>query len=438
MMSEQAREVLAPAGAVNSGSARTHARAHAAAALLLLSFSQVAGSAPASASAAVQAADTAALAVSLTDLGGALLRPSSAANAVVSPVATAVALGLVQAGASGPAEQEIEALFGPRPQGGRALRQGLPALLRQLQGEPGTASPLALAARMWVDGQASVPKPYVQRLAGRWQADAQRVSFAQSEAARVQINRWTAERTAGRIQDLLPAGSISSATQMALTSAVHFRSPWEKPFDAAQTVARPFKTAAGASKAVPTMVDERAVLQTRVDGHLVMEIPFAPLGGGQPGFALLVAVPEEGAAAPASPALTSGSQLVRWRSVLAPIKCELSLPRFAVAPVSGSLKSALQALGVKTVFTDRADLRPMLGRGAHQMHLDDVHQAAGITVDEQGGEAVAAAAATVRSKSFALPVPACAVDRAFTFALVHRASGTPLFVGRVGDPTLSP
>ena len=438
MKSGQARAAWPLAGAVNNGCLRTHARARvAAAALLLLSCSPVAGSAPAATSAAVQFADNAALAVSLTDLAGALLRPSDATNAVVSPVATAVALGLVQAGASGLAEQEIEALFGPRPQGGRALRQGLPALLRQMQGEPGTASPLALAARMWVDGQASVPKPYVQRLASRWQADAQRVSFAQSEAARALINSWTAERTAGRIQDLLPAGSISSATQMALTSAVHFRSPWEKPFDAAQTVARPFKTAAGASKAVPTMVDERAVMQTRVDGHLVMEIPFAPLGG-QPGFALLVAVPDEGAAAPARPALTSGAQLARWRSALAPIKCELSLPRFAVAPVSGSLKSALQGLGVKTVFTDRADLRPMLGRGAHQMHLDDVHQAAGITVDEQGGEAVAAAAATVRSKSFALPVPTCAVDRAFMFALVHQNSGAPLFVGRVGDPSSAP
>ena len=411
-------------------------------ALLMLSWCQVAGSAPpvvgAGAVATVADRDAAAsLALSLTNLGGALLGPTSSVNAVVSPVTTAVALGLVQAGANGPAEQEIEALFGSRPEGARALRQGLPALLRQMQGEPGVASPLTLAARMWVDAGASVPVSYTRRLANRWQADAHRLSFSQSEAARLQINTWTAERTAGRIKDLLPAGSISQATQMALTSAVHFRSPWEKPFDPALTTARPFKTAAGDTKPVPTMVDERAVMQTRVDGHLVMEIPFSQ-GVGRAGFALLVAVPDEGGAAAASATGLTGAQLARWRAALAPSRCELALPRFAIAPLSGSLKSALQGLGVKTVFTDRADLRPMLGRAAQQMYLDDVHQAAGITVDEQGGEAVAAAAATVRSKSFALPVPACAVDRAFTFALVHQASGTPLFVGRVGDPSLSP
>lgn len=409
-------------------------------ALLALSWFQVARSAPPAVVAAATVADrdaAASLALSLANLGGALLGPSSSVNAVVSPVTAAVALGLVQAGANGPAEQEIEALFGPRPQGARALRQGLPALLRQMQGEPGAASPLTLAARMWVDAGAAVPVSYTRRLANRWQADAHRLSFSQSEAARLQINTWTAERTAGRIKDLLPAGSISSATQMALTSAVHFRSPWEKPFDPASTTARPFKTAAGDTKPVPTMVDERAVMQTRADGHLVMEIPFSQWVG-RAGFALLVAVPDDGAAAAASATALSGAQLARWRAALAPSRCELALPRFAIAPLSGSLKSALQGLGVKTVFTDRADLRPMLGRAAHQMYLDDVHQAAGITVDEQGGEAVAAAAATVRSKSFVLPVPACAVDRAFTFALVHQASGTPLFVGRVGDPTLSP
>ena len=395
-------------------------------------------------------------ALALTDLGQALLRPASGPNAVVSPVATAVALGLVQAGANGAAETEIEALFGAGRNGARALRQTLPALLRQMQGEgSAAASPLTLAARMWVDNAAAVavPAAYTQRLASRWQADALRVSFAKSEATRGQINSWTADHTGGRIKDLLPPGSVSPATQMALTSAVYFRSPWEKPFDPAQTVARPFKTAAGTAKDVPTMVDERGVLQARIDGHLVMEIPFGAVGavgavgaaaaagvsagGSRSGFALLVAVPDEGAAGAAAPPPFTGTQLARWRAALQPLKCELALPRFAIAPQSGSLKAALQGLGVKTVFTDLADLRPMLGRQARQMHLEDLHHAAGITVDEEGGVAVAAAAATVRSKSLALPVPPCAVDRAFAFALVHQASGAPVFVGRVGDPVRS-
>jgi serpin B len=398
---------------------------------------------------ALAAADEAATAA-LADLGLALLRQGAAGNAVVSPVATASALGMVHAGTAGAAEREIEALFGAQRAGSRALKLRLPALFRQLGN-----GPTAMAGRMWIDttSASAVPAGYARRLATRWGADAARLDFKQPEAARAQINTWTAEHTAGRITDLLPPGSVTSATQLALTTAVHFRSPWEKPFDANRTEPRAFASAPGKSQNVPTMVDERQVLQTRVDGTLVMELPFAPSAPSTPSaaaadaaparpgagaYALLLAVPGEGHSAEQLLQALSGAELARWRTALQPLRCELALPKFDIKPQTGSLKTALQALGVKTVFTEKADLRPMLGRQAHTMHLDDVHHAAGITIDEQGGEAVAAAAATVRSKSISLPAPACAVDRAFVFAVVHRATGTPLFVGRVNEPAPTP
>lgn len=368
-------------------------------------------------------------ALALADFGQALLRQAKAPNAVISPVAAATALGLVQAGANGAAEREIEALFGLGRAGSAAFRNELPKLVRQVQG--GDGSPLSMAAHMWVDqaAAAAVPAAYSKRLQQRWQAEATRVSFAQSETARQQINAWTAQHTGGKVAELLPSGSVHGGTQAVLTTAMHFKSPWERPFNPDKTEPRAFKTAGGDSKPVPTMVDERGVMQAQVDGHLVMELPFAK------GYSLLLAVPAEGTSAVAGGAAFGGDQLTRWRAALKPLKCELALPRFAIAPQSGSLKTALQSLGVKTVFTDAADLRPMLGRGARNVHLEDLHHAAGITVDENGGEAVAASAGTVSSKSFAAAPPPCAVDRAFSFALLHQATGAPLFVGRVGDPT---
>jgi len=411
-----------------------------------LAFTLLAGAlhaaTPVAAKATAGPADDAAIAA-LGDLGLALLRQGAVGNSVVSPVATASALGMVHAGTAGPAEREIEALFGAQRTGSRALKTRLPALFKQL----GTG-PTAMASRMWIGtGTApAVPAGYTHRLSTRWGADATRVDFKDAEAARNQINTWTADHTAGRIAELLPAGSVTSATQLALTTAVHFRSPWEKPFDAGRTEPRAFASAPGKSQNVPTMVDERNVAQVRVDGTLVMELPFsapaAPAAAdgktGPGAYALLLAVPGEGRNTEQLLQAMSGGELARWRSALQPARCELALPKFNIQPQSGSLKTALQALGVKTVFTEQADLRPMLGRKARTMHLDDVHHAAGITIDEQGGEAVAAAAATVRAKSISLPAPACAVDRAFVFAVVHRATGTPLFVGRVSDPAAAP
>ncbi len=376
-----------------------------------------------------QAAD-AATPSALADLGLSLLRQPGPPNAVVSPVAVASALGMVHAGLNGPAEDEIEALFAPRE--ALPFKQRLPALLKQLRGGE-TASPFVMAGRVWMDVgvAAAVPPAYLRRMATRYGADATRVSFAKSEATRAEINAWTAQKTAGRVAELLPPGSVTADTRITLTTALHFKSPWERPFDAAKTEARPFQMANGAApKPVPTLLDERGVQQARVDGTLVMSLPFA----GE-AWTLLLAVPAEGRSVDALVAGLDGRQFAGWQAALKPEKCAFALPKFTLAPRAGSLRPALESMGVKKVFTTAADLRPMLGRRAKDAHLGDVFHAAGISIDETGGEAVAAAAATVQSKSLAMPVPACAVDRPFLFAVVHRATGTPLFIGRIGDPT---
>ena len=389
----------------------------------------------------VDAAALRATTAALGDLGLALLRDAPGANAVVSPLAVATVLGLVHAGASGATEHEIEALFGGARTGAAAMRQALPALSAQLRDEGAAATPgpaARLAARAWVDRRvaADVPTSYKRRLALRHGADALTLSFADTEAARGQINRWTAEHTAGRVSELLPAGSLAKSTQITLTAAVHFRSAWDKPFDAGQTEARPFATSGGGQAAVPTLVDERPVAQAVVDGALLYALPFAG------GYDLVVALPTGSASGEVEALLKglSGASFARWHAALkAPptARCAFALPKFSFAPKAGSIKAPLERLGVKRAFTDRAELRPMLGRSAAGAHVDDVHHAAGMAIDEAGGEAVAAAAATVKPKSLATPTPACAVDRAFAFVVMHRASGVPLFVGRVGDPARS-
>ncbi len=396
-----------------------------------------AGAAGVATAAAPQAplATDAATVAGLADLGLAMLRQPGPANAVVSPVATAAALGMVHAGADGATEHEIETLFGPRETGPRSFKLRLPALLKEVGSGP-APSPFVMAGRVWLDQTiaAAVPAGYSHRMATRYQADATRVNFKNSEAVRGQINAWTAERTAGRIADLMPPGSVSEATLITLSSAIHFRSAWDQPFDSAKTEALPFNTAPGTAKPVPTLVDERSVLQAQVSGTQVLALPFGGAGGAA--FALLVAVPAADSDVQALVKGLNGAELARWQAALQPKKCQLALPKFKIAPKATALRPLLESLGMTTAFSPAADLRPMLGRAAHKVHLGDVYAAAGITIDEQGGEAVGAAAATVQSKSLAVSPP-CVVDRPFVFAVVHRLTGTPLFIGRVGDPALA-
>lgn len=357
------------------------------------------------------------------------------ANGVVSSLSVASALGLVHAGTSGAGARELAALFGKSSAAGtRMFTTRLPGLLERL-GEAGTRSgAFRMANRVWIDNRvaAAVPASYASTVSSRFGADGAVLPLGQSATARQVINAWVSDKTAGRIAELMPEGSITPTTRLVVTNAIHFKSPWAQPFDPAQTAPRPFHVMGGAAKPVPTMADERAVHTGTIDNVTVFELPFA---GNE--FSLVIGMPPAGHTLDAFEKDLDGIELAGWRSQLKPQTCRFEMPRFTIAPAARPLKPTLQALGVKTVFGPNADLSGMLGKAAKGVYVDNVFHSATIVIDEQGGEAAAATGATMQAKSFSLPAPTCAVNRPFIFAVVHRASGAPLFVGKVADPSKS-
>lgn len=386
----------------------------------------------------------AATAGALGELGLDLLRQSSRAsgqaqhNAVVSPLSVAAVLGMAHAGAAGVTARELATVLGSASGGERVYAQRLPALLDRLTPAagaparpPSAAQPFTMANRVWLGQQvvAAVQAPYAALVTERFNADAGLVPFHEADAARRAINAWVSQHTAQRIPELMPAGSITPNTRVVLTNAVHFKSPWARAFDPAVTAPRPFHVQGGPPKMVPTMSDDRAVLTGVVDGVTVYELPFA--GNA---WSLIVGMVPEGHTLDGLETDLSGLDLAAWSGALKPMSCRFEIPRFSIAAGSRSLKEALQALGVQRAFTDAADFSPMLGKAGAGTYLDNVFHAATIVIDESGGEASAATGGAVTAKSFSLPPKTCAVDRPFVFAVLHKATGAPVFVGKVADP----
>lgn len=379
-------------------------------------------------------------AITIAGLGLDMLRQQSVAagdaqaNVVVSPLSLVAALGMVHAGSAGQGAKELAGLAGPGPNGARFFTTRLPSLMASLTKPGGAAQPFRMANRVWVDhaAAAAIPPAYASALARRYQASASRVSFQNAGAARTAINGWVAKATANQIAELMPEGSVKPTTKIVLTNALHFKSLWEEPFDPAMTAPKPFNRGPGtAAHMVPTMSDTRDVRRATIDNLTLMELPFA--GGA---YTLLIVMAPAGHTLNALETDLQAGQLAGWSARLAPQRCQLQLPKFRIAAAGKSLKAGLEAAGVKTVFGPSANFTPMLGKAAAGTYLDDVFQSAAISVDEHGGEASAATGATVAAKSFSVPPPVCAVDRAFMFAVMHAPTQTPLFVGKVSDPAL--
>jgi serpin B len=92
----------------------------------------------------------------------------------------------------------------------------------------------------------------------------------------------------------------------------------------------------------------------------------------------------------------------------------------------------LKALGMRDAFDGRrADFG---GITAEQVAVKLVRQAASVIVDEKGTEAGAVTAVGIGPTSVPVTDVRLALDRPFLFLIRDRATGTVLFIGRVGDP----
>jgi len=74
-----------------------------------------------------------------------------------------------------------------------------------------------------------------------------------AEAARAEINRWVAQKTKDKIQNILPPGSITDLTKLVLANAIYFKGIWTKPFEKAATASQPFHLSSTRKADVPLM-----------------------------------------------------------------------------------------------------------------------------------------------------------------------------------------
>lgn len=356
-------------------------------------------------------------------------------NVVCSPFSVAVALAMARNGARGPTATEMDrVLHAPPP---TELNGGLNALTRRLDSRSGvhrradgsTARvSLAVANSLWGQQETTWEQTFLDTLASEYGTGMRVVDYTtDADGARQAINKWTSEQTAGKIEDLVPAGLLDRLTRLLLVNAIYLKAPWEEPFTKAHTRPVTFTRADGSRVSVPMMSHlVKSARHASGPGWQAVDLRYA---GSQLAMAVVVPAPGQLAAVQRGfdgAALSGLLAGLRWTPVA------LSLPRWKFRTRAG-LGEHLGALGMPTAFTDQADFTGMTAQ-AHIAIKAVLHEAF-IAVDEEGTEAAAATAVAMSLTAAPPPPVRVTVDRTFIFVIHDVETETPLFVGRVDDPT---
>ena len=358
------------------------------------------------------------------------------ANASLSPYSISKALAMAWAGARGTSEEQMtRVLHFSLPQA--RLHPAFNAL------DLAITSPSALAGQftlnlvnsVWAERTFTLLPSYLDTLALSYGAPVRLVDFVNApEPARVTINQWVKQETAGLIPELLGPLDVSSDTRVVLTNAIHFKAKWSSPFGKNGTGPGAFHLADGTDITVDTMVQVSNWAYAAGTDFQAVELPY--LGYDT---SMIVVLPAAGKLAAVAQTLAAGG-FASLCSSLVSSRVYLLLPKFHIDTRFG-LGKTLVALGMDNPMCsnpaadyDFSGMSPEPG-----LCISDVIHQSNVLVDEAGTEAAAATGVVMgvdASASFGeagRPIE-MRVDRPFLFFIHNRATGAILFMGRVANP----
>ena len=156
-------------------------------------------------------------------------------NLFYSPFSVSTAFAMTYAGARGITETEMAEVL-HFTLGQEELHPAFGALIASLDTGAGfDGYQLNVANRLWGQAGYELLPEFLGVTREHYGAELTQLDFSASESARETINSWVEDKTAGKIEDLIPTGVLNQYTRLVLTNAIYFKGLWLSQFDREET-----------------------------------------------------------------------------------------------------------------------------------------------------------------------------------------------------------
>ena len=351
---------------------------------------------------------------------------------VCSPLSITYVLSMVNDGATGITEQELERTLGFHKGGIQAVNDYCKNLIDNLPHVDEKVQ-LNIANAIFVNDKYQLKKLFQQDMASYYDAKAEALDFS-SPSTLDRINGWCDEKTRGMIPTILER--VDPRTVSYLLNAIYFKAEWASMFEKNETREEVFTTPDGETR-VPLMHQNVYMNYLRNDQYAAVSIPY---GNGQ--WMMTVMLPEDGKTTDdvISSLAASGWSTDFLKNPLREARryaVDLKLPRFETAfdtDDAGGLIELLKGMGIRRAFDgNSAEIPNMCENG--DLYISMMKQKAKIKVNEEGSEAAAVTIAGLNFLSAVAdtqepPKATFHANRPFVYVIHEQSSGVILFVGK--------
>lgn len=276
---------------------------------------------------------------------------------------------------------------------------------------------LEIANSFWHDKEIEIFESYKNKLREEYNAEVLGRDF-KSKVTINEINDWVSKNTHGKIKSIID--SFTTLEKAILINAVYFKAKWINPFPTKDTKPHTFCGLKG-EQSVPMMNIEKEFAFILYDGPQEASLIDLPYRGG--GMSMVVVVPNY-----RGETEINDEQISKWFNAIDCVcsrKVRLTIPKFKMEQTI-DISSIIKDIGMGKMFKDSC-----LDKMATDLCVSRILHKSYVDMDEEGTEAAAVTACTLRCKSAYIATPIFIVDSPFIFFIRHIKTNTVMFMGKI-------
>lgn len=343
-------------------------------------------------------------------------------NMILSPISITYALGMLNNGATGETQQQINETLGF----GDIGADGINAFCRKMLSEAPALDKLTkvmIANTIYMNKDYKLKPMFVELAKQYYDAEPETRDFADGKTCKV-INKWANDHTEGMIPEVLSEDEFDPTYVSYLLNAIFFKGVWANKFDKAQTKDEKFRGEDGTETKVPMMHLEKTFNYMKTDLFEMLSLPY-----GNGAYVMNILLPNE-----SNTVLDVLNELIagKWQQYqyggLSAI-VDVKLPRFE-SKTDIDLVPVMSDLGMPKAFTGDAEF-PNFCNVPTMIGL--MKQVARIKLDEEGTEAAAVTVIGVKETAFIPEEPQRVnfhATRPFLYMISEQSTGAIFFIGQ--------
>ncbi|XP_054162416.1 leukocyte elastase inhibitor-like [Oppia nitens] len=301
--------------------------------------------------------------------------------------------------------------------------------VKQLIEDINVGKSLSVANQIFYQEDLSIAPTYSLALAHYHNSQLRPMNFAKdSQEVLVTINDWIEKQTHGLISNFLTSPPSPLTSLMAI-NAIKYKGDWHYKFDAADTESNAwFQLTNGQTTRVQMMVSQMPVAYAYNQNmqSSIIELPYRSQRLG-----LFLLLPNESNGifnllrSLNSTALTN---LIASMRKVGHGGVNIRIPKFSIDSMPKVTQVLKSQFGLKSLFSDAADLSSMFSRTTGSLNVDELLHKAILKIDEQGSVGAAVSATNVERVGVSGGAYFEA-DHPFIFFLMDKQTGLILFAG---------